>query len=785
MKKYLFTILSFILLVVGSVVGGGFLSPSFESSAEEGAVINIGTAGEFVSVFSTQSTYNDETLTVRLSTDLDFSQVDLAPITQGKNVFMGTFDGNGYTISNITLQSSMLYYGLIPYAKNATIQNLRISGDVEFVFDEENIQEVYAGIILGHGENVTIKNCELDNTITNIDTGAVTYDGMTIPVYSNVNFGFLAGKIKGNPNATNQLEPANILNCVNYYNANIVVNSYSIVRAGGLVGSLENCYMLDNMNYGNITYSKNLSLIGDSSNNQYFGGLAGTISGSGTNIRNNIIGGQITSYEDISGLSAYAGSIFGGAISTSVEPMNISYDYYTQEGISPCGDNYIQTGDNIKKVDIVNKNFLTTAENFDQSVQSWDFDKTWALINSKFHVQNFQIFQYDFNTILDRSQIIETAQFCLNGSENGSDYFNAKYGMKLDIRLLFKKIYQGFYYINENNPFILLNNNQYSGQYDLKEITSTDGSILGYTISIDVNSTTAGTYSFVISQKTYSCQIEISQEAQTLSQGGVRVISDSIQSKPTTGFTIPFAFNSEAKQIIAESSEGSVYSFDHWELYYPDENGEYTGEPVEFDQSSHEIVNISFGTTPFTKEFKLVAFFTDEKAILFEIGEIGENIKSIQIEGIDYVAGQPMKFSATRVVNIEVVTNKDYILNNETIAQFITELYGDNPSPHPVEKESTVNELGETTYIFTIDLNYAKDNIKNNQLEFEFYATQDKSNDNSDLLWLFITLPAVFVIGVGLTIFFVVRNRRGGGRTGGKTKTSAQKEKKASYKDYY
>ena len=328
MKKYIYGVLSFIFIAICCFFGGNFISTDFSASAEENT-INIGTAQNFVTVFTTESTFNDENVVVRINGPLDFEGVNLAPIAQSKNVFKGTLDGQGNTLSNLTFSSSILYAGLVPYAQNATIQNIKIGGDVEFEFTGETVGDVYAGVLVGYGENVVIKNCELENTIIDKENNdSVSYDKVSLPVNSNINFGFLAGKLKGNPNALNQTMPANIVDCVNYYDAEIIVNKYTSMAIGGLVGALENCYMLDNMNYGDITYSKNASLNSTNVNTQYFGGLAGTVSGSGLNMRNNIFGGQVKSFEDVVGLNAKVGSIFGGAVSTSVKTANINFDYF-------------------------------------------------------------------------------------------------------------------------------------------------------------------------------------------------------------------------------------------------------------------------------------------------------------------------------------------------------------------------------------------------------------------------------------------------------------------------
>ncbi len=771
MKKYILGILSFVLALSGT----SLLGSSVASAESSEAVTNVGSAEEFVSVFALDSTYNDENVRVVINAPLDFSGVDLSPMTETRRTFKGTLDGDGNTISNLTFTSSMLYYGLIPYAKNATIENIRINGTIDYVFDPTNVQEIYAGVLVGYGENVTIRNCELDNTITNEETGAVTYASVNIPTYSNVNFGFLAGKLKGNPNATDASMPANVTNCVNYYDVNVSINKYSVISVGGLAGALENTYLHNCLNFGKVVYSKLETLTSINTNNQYFGGIAGTITGSGQNIRNTCFGGEVKSQDDVSGLNAYAGAIAGGVTGNTLDAININFDYYTQTGITPSGDGSLTAGDKLTNSGItLNKSFLLNQENFDQTMPLWDFDRTWQLVNSRYHLQMFAEFEFSFSTILDRNQILESAGFCAHGTTNGNATFVATYGEIIDIRLAIKGQYQGFYQFSN----MLLNNNQYFGEYEIEEIQSS-GIITGYVISIEANATTAGTYTFVIAQKTYDCIVAISSEAKEKNQGGVYVQNPNIESTPIEQFHMTFAYNSATEQVVAEGYD--IYTPSYWELYYKDADGNFGGDPVTFNQSENNAVTISFGTAPFNQEFKLVAYFTDAEAIKVGFGEYDETmVKSLKINQTDFT-GTPFQYASTKVLTIEIVTNKNFVLNLEAFEESILELYGDTPSHYPVRaEEPKTNEDGETTYTFKVDLNFAKANIKENTLTLEFEAQKDTSNDNSDLLWLFITAPIVGVIAIGLIIFFVVRNKRGGKKGG-----SGKKEKEKGYKEYY
>jgi len=798
MKKIIFSILSFIFIVAG----GNFISSAFFADAEETTkIINISSVTDFVNVFGVNASgtyngvkvYDNPNVCIKLSSPLDFSETNLSSIYSSQKTFKGTFDGNGKTISNITLTSSTAYYGLIPYAKDATIQNLRISGNVGFDFDNNTLNDIYVGVLVGYGDNVTIKNCELDGVKLDekgksqhikINEANEAEDEKSIPVDVNLNFGFLAGKLKNNPNTSNLTMPANVVNCVNYYDVDFQINKYKNISVGGLVGVIDNGFMLNNMNFGKIIYSKDSSLNSTSDSSQYFGGLVGRINGSKTHIRNNIFDGKIESNEDVSGLKVFKGGILGGILSNSPSSENINFDYYTQDTqslLNPSGDNFVETKDKVKAIGLLTKEFLETVDNFDEALPSWNFKETWMLVSSRYRLQNFQTFDYSFSSSLDDKGILESAKFLQEGSAVENSIFKASYGIKINIKVMIKENYQGYYYINKNTDFILLNNNKFKGDCQLSEIVE-DEKIVGYIISIQANANTAGEYSFFVSQKNYNCQVSISDEAKELSQGGVRVQSNS-SSNSINEFNITFAYTANATEPVVIAEGKDIYNFDHWELFYKDAEGNFTLKQDSFDQDSVDSVKISFGKAPFDREFKLVAFFTDEESIKIDFGKIDNDIiKTISLGGQEYL-GEKISIAPSRVVKIEVTTQKNYLLNVEDISLKISDLYGDKKSPYPVvAKEASTNESGETSYEFYLDLKFAKDKIKNNALTLKLETNKNTKDNGSKLLWLYITLPVLAVIGIGLAIFFIVRKKNGGGKVGGK---NTQKQKSKSYKDYY
>ena len=94
----------------------------------------------------------------------------------GNNQYTGTFNGNGYTISGLHVDSNAEYVGLFGYVgSSGTIQNVRLEGG--YISAKPSDSTVYAGGICGYNSG-TITNCRNTGEVTvrdgyNIDVGGV------------------------------------------------------------------------------------------------------------------------------------------------------------------------------------------------------------------------------------------------------------------------------------------------------------------------------------------------------------------------------------------------------------------------------------------------------------------------------------------------------------------------------------------------------------------------------------------------------------------------------------
>ena len=117
------------------------------------------------------STYRDKYYV--LENDLDFDNHSISGIGSITNdsVFMGNFDGNGYTISNILIDKGVTaddvdYYGLFTKTKNAYINNLNINNLKVVVKNGDNLFRV--GSVIADASSL------VDETNTKDEVGIIS-----------------------------------------------------------------------------------------------------------------------------------------------------------------------------------------------------------------------------------------------------------------------------------------------------------------------------------------------------------------------------------------------------------------------------------------------------------------------------------------------------------------------------------------------------------------------------------------------------------------------------------
>lgn len=777
MKKTFIFLFAILLCMTGGIaVASSFDVASAEVEYDE---VEVSNGQQLLSTLSALSTYDNDSIKIVLTGDIDLEGIDLSSLYLERRTFTGFFEGNGYEISNFTLSSSTNVYGLIPYASGATIQNVRITGQVEFNFAENNTLPVYAGVLVGQGENVTIKNCELYN-ITSLSAIEEAQEeriehSISLPVYSNLTFGGLIGIATGYSSSL-QANRSVIENCINYYDLNLNMLTSSRVSAGGIVGLLNNGSKVINcLNFGNISLQGQSVSTADS---QYLGGIAGEISGNATTIKNTASDGTISLSSN--GQNCFAGAIVGYLNCPQASTnYNVNFSYWSQGVIQFYGTGYGITSNYLAQQAVINQALLSTSSLFDTVEYGFNFNYDFTMLEGEILLQRFQEYDFEFHTTLDNGNIISLASFS-SANYGTSSRLSERYGEEITITITFAEDYVGYYSLSAISPILVNSNELPADDYVSQPLTSSRG-VYGYEIKVTACDLTAGTYSFTLDSNQYNCEFEISESAYAENQGLLRRVG---ATRPTTIIRFPFSYRDRSVSVRAEGN--GYFVFSHWELFYKDSNGEFTLQGVMSDSiSENAVVSVEYGTAPFDREFRLVANFTDEDAVKLTIGNYSQgSVSSITVDDAIYEGGQ-LLVPSSGTITLVVVTNSGYLMDVEAFTTFIQNLYGEGNSTDGLVSEPITDEAtGQTTYRFRINMSNLYSNLTDKQLPITLIINEDDSVNNDDLLWVYITVPIVAVLIIGIVIFIILRHRGGGGG-GKKVKAVKESVKKTNYKDYY
>lgn len=183
----------------------------------------------------------------RLTAHLDLSAYgNWERIGDYSSPFAGVFDGNGFTISNLTIHTTANYVGFFGYTYGATIQNVRLTGI--------NVTGVsYVGGLVGHavdksGVGTNIINSSAEGVVTGEQTVGVLvgYNGTSAIIDS-----YSHGEVSVADN------PGNSFGGLVGYNTGTITGSFTTAKvgagdlSGGLVGDNFHDHMPPSESYWN------------------------------------------------------------------------------------------------------------------------------------------------------------------------------------------------------------------------------------------------------------------------------------------------------------------------------------------------------------------------------------------------------------------------------------------------------------------------------------------------------------------------------------------------------
>ena len=190
---------------------------------------------------------------VILMDDIDLSELSsYTPIGNMSNPFTGSFNGNGYTISNLnlTVTDANSPIGLFGAIENADIRNVRIENATL-----QDAMVLAAGILSGYAWSSTIDNVSVDGTINGYGGyGAGLLVGMAGE--TTINNSYATGSITTNTTSgvvgglVGTMTECNLNNTWAGVNITDITSSGSNI--GGLVGYIDSSLILDSYAYGSI-----------------------------------------------------------------------------------------------------------------------------------------------------------------------------------------------------------------------------------------------------------------------------------------------------------------------------------------------------------------------------------------------------------------------------------------------------------------------------------------------------------------------------------------------------
>lgn len=247
----------------------------------------------------------------KLIADIDMGYNVWTPIGNNTLAFKGTFDGNGHTISNLSVVSTDGYAGLFGKVQNGYVHDLIINN--ASITSSGN----YAGVLGGHFSDTTVKDITIKGDVEVTGLSKAAYVGGAIGHFdgkANTNYypqsigkvyveGFVSsdtgkyvGGVIGNISGASAGEISS--------KANVISNGDDI---GGLFGRMSSVTLDDVISYGDVTGKSNV------------GGIAGEMSSS--------VSKSIFAYGYVQGKSASSANLGGLFGSTSGGETHYAFAY--------------------------------------------------------------------------------------------------------------------------------------------------------------------------------------------------------------------------------------------------------------------------------------------------------------------------------------------------------------------------------------------------------------------------------------------------------------------------
>ncbi|MFA5561231.1 MAG: polysaccharide deacetylase family protein [Eubacteriales bacterium] len=273
-------------------------------------------------------------LTFVLTCSMDLSVLQRQdPVGTALHPFSGHFDGQGHTLSGVSIKRISWHIGVFGYVTSGSITGLHVEGELQ--------GGDHVGGIVGYALSTPLSDCSFSGSVTNLGSAA----GGIAGVYTSnegteirrcVNFGTVeavdyAGGIvgKGSPIGKND-DRLRIYDCANYGDVTASGN-----YAGGIIGD-----MFSNSS-GRVIYVRNCLNAGHITGASLVGGIAGRMGGNRfASAANTLSVGQVTCSASP---ASYTAAVVGNLLKGNQDPVP-SYLYYLTTANPGLPGFYTETG---------------------------------------------------------------------------------------------------------------------------------------------------------------------------------------------------------------------------------------------------------------------------------------------------------------------------------------------------------------------------------------------------------------------------------------------------------
>lgn len=755
----------------------------------ENEIVTVSTEDELKNIANSVNAETEEErndyagVTIVLQNDIELSQ-SWTPIGMVDRPFKGTFEGNGFTISNVKIDGSYTYQGLFGYTNGATISNLNIAGEFYSAFSSQD--EVYVGVLVGNAVNTQIINCEINAILNN-----------ELTISNKTTFGSVAGRLDG----------GSVTNVLNYMPINLQFNLLNVytIKIGGIAGVIDNAVLTKVANFGTITSGtkNNASTI-------YVGGIAGEIQGSLTKIKDCVSGATINA-NSVNQDNYLVGSVVANIAVAPVSGNISSVAYYdnSHEAFANQGNyTFVNVGTNdyvmrVTRAVLYAQDFYSSPSyafeisgntyNFawNEDTANWDFVNIYVMVSNgsvtELRLQIFQNFTISFAAALDSGNLLQV--------EGENKVENVPYGEKATLTFTFKdqneRLYQQISEIYCNGQEL-----HYS-QFTKDEqggMVSPDGDVVltinesedatNFVLTVTATSTTEGVYSFALQPITYNMYVVAGEGNGGVRYTGVSNIS-SILSRQIT---------SASSAVNVEAVAGNMYAFTNWSLYYLTDtvaDEDLAENQINVDgktwalaswtdaeQSKQNPLSITFATGDFNQSFLLMANFVNDPCTLsFTFDSNFINRVEVDDQVVTQSAGSVM-VDKNQSITLRIVANAGATIDTAAFEQSLRRLFVIENASINTTSYQDPNDSNLTVYEFsfsTASINYT--NTSTFSLTINASVAENGGDNNTVWIVVGVVGGVVVLAGIGIVIWLVLRNHGGG--------SGSKKVKSDDYKKYY